>query len=246
MINVDSLALSLSRAPADVLRLLALAQLTHKELEQHARSAAHSEPRLLLQELAGAVKESEGLSPVIQGIALGLLASGPRGTTQLVSSAPIPTHTRETAGVLASLIAGSHRTLCFCTYIIAFIDEVLALLQKAEQRGVDIRGIVDGSNLATDSGSRALSLLRATIPSAEIYVWKPASRTSTLHAKFLVADQRSVLVTSANLTGRAITDNVEAGLLIEDEGIAQSLEQFVGSLISSEYSTALDSVPIQS
>ncbi|MFE7756296.1 phospholipase D-like domain-containing protein [Streptomyces sp. NPDC057429] len=44
---------------------------------------------------------------------------------------------------------------------------------------------------------------------------KGAARSS-LHAKVIAADRRVALLGSANLTGRALTDNVEIGVILRD------------------------------
>lgn len=43
-----------------------------------------------------------------------------------------------------------------------------------------------------------------------------ADTSSTMHAKCVIVDEREVLITSANFTGRAQHDNVELGVLIRD------------------------------
>ena len=43
-----------------------------------------------------------------------------------------------------------------------------------------------------------------------------ADASSTMHAKCVIVDDREVLITSANFTGRAQHDNVELGVLIRD------------------------------
>jgi putative cardiolipin synthase len=53
-----------------------------------------------------------------------------------------------------------------------------------------------------------------------------------LHAKVLIVDGRRALVGSANLTHRALTANLEAGVLIEDQDLAADLEAHIRSLSS--------------
>jgi phosphatidylserine/phosphatidylglycerophosphate/cardiolipin synthase-like enzyme len=53
-----------------------------------------------------------------------------------------------------------------------------------------------------------------------------------LHAKLLVVDRRRALVGSANLTHRALTANLEAGVLIEDYDLAAELDDHVRHLIA--------------
>ena len=47
-----------------------------------------------------------------------------------------------------------------------------------------------------------------------------ADTSSTMHAKCVVVDDREVLITSANFTGRAQHANVELGVLIRDSAFA--------------------------
>lgn len=52
---------------------------------------------------------------------------------------------------------------------------------------------------------------------------------ASMHAKFVVVDDRLTLITSANFTGRGQTRNVEAGVLIDDADFAvRVLEQWRG------------------
>jgi len=53
-----------------------------------------------------------------------------------------------------------------------------------------------------------------------------------LHAKVLVVDGRPALVGSAKLTHRALTANLEAGVLVEDHALAADLEDHVRDLMS--------------
>jgi cardiolipin synthase C len=70
---------------------------------------------------------------------------------------------------------------------------------------------------------------------AGITRWRwPAERRqegALLHAKLLVVDGRRALVGSANLTHRALTANLEAGVLIEDAAVAAQLDRHVGQLM---------------
>lgn len=52
-----------------------------------------------------------------------------------------------------------------------------------------------------------------------------------MHAKVLVVDGRRALVGAANLTHRALTANLEAGVLIEDAEVAADLETHVRGLM---------------
>lgn len=55
---------------------------------------------------------------------------------------------------------------------------------------------------------------------------------AVLHANLLIVDGRRALVGSANLTHRALTANLEAGVLIEDPDLAGGLEEHVLDLMA--------------
>lgn len=55
-----------------------------------------------------------------------------------------------------------------------------------------------------------------------------------LHAKALVADDESVLVTSANLTEAAFDRNIELGLLVRDRALALTITSHFQGLIARE------------
>jgi hypothetical protein len=55
----------------------------------------------------------------------------------------------------------------------------------------------------------------------------------SLHAKCVVIDHALTLITSANFTGRGQNRNLEAGVEIEDEGFAASLERQWANLVES-------------
>jgi putative cardiolipin synthase len=46
-----------------------------------------------------------------------------------------------------------------------------------------------------------------------------------MYAKAVVADRHCCLVTSANLTGRALTDNVEIGVVLDNAVVAQGIAE---------------------
>jgi phosphatidylserine/phosphatidylglycerophosphate/cardiolipin synthase-like enzyme len=55
-----------------------------------------------------------------------------------------------------------------------------------------------------------------------------------MHAKALVVDGRRALVGSANLTQRALTANLEVGVLGRDPVVAQAIEAHVRGLMAED------------
>ena len=81
------------------------------------------------------------------------------------------------------------------------------------------------------------SIAFGAVPGIRRWRWPADRRPSggaALHAKLLVVDGRRALVGSANLTHRALTANLEAGVLIEDPDVAAQLERHVRRLMRDE------------
>ncbi len=66
---------------------------------------------------------------------------------------------------------------------------------------------------------------------------------AVLHAKAVVQDNKQVFVTSANLTQNALDRNIEAGLLVHDQLLAQTLASHFQRLIDTGLVVALPAVP---
>jgi phosphatidylserine/phosphatidylglycerophosphate/cardiolipin synthase-like enzyme len=49
---------------------------------------------------------------------------------------------------------------------------------------------------------------------------------AVLHAKAVVQDSEQVFVASANLTPNALTRNIQAGLLVRDRSLAQTIASY--------------------
>jgi cardiolipin synthase A/B len=117
---------------------------------------------------------------------------------------------------------------------------ILAELQAAVDRGVAVSLILDD----TEQSRGALTHdARAAFESlgnrVAFYVWPAEQRPpvgqglARFHAKAVIADHHVALVTSANLTGAAMSRNIEMGLVVHGGPIPHDLEEHVRELISS-------------
>ncbi|SHG42507.1 DISARM system phospholipase D-like protein DrmC [Geodermatophilus nigrescens] len=154
---------------------------------------------------------------------------------ELVLSGPgsAHVHARRTDQVLIDLINGTQRSLVLVTYSLSMYAELKAALQAALARGVDVTVLAedprDGSPHFKQDPAVALAGLlvrRLRWPKSQ----RPAGWTS-LHAKIAIADEETVLITSANLSEKAAGDNLEAGLLIRDSDYAVRLGKHLESLL---------------
>lgn len=191
-------------------------------LQVLAGSALHQADRTTIRSLLTLCKSTN--LEYASGVATGLLVAKKGSDVRFVVSSPYETEERQTAGMIAELISGSNRSLQLCSYVLVYLDELIPLFRSARERGVDIRILLDLGAWNKDSVATTLSALRPIIGTDSLRFWsaEPGEEAS-LHAKFLIADGEKALVTSANLTGRAITRNIEVGCLLSDSELIQRL-----------------------
>ncbi|WP_033308975.1 DISARM system phospholipase D-like protein DrmC [Streptomyces iakyrus] len=129
-----------------------------------------------------------------------LVVSGP-------TSPAIPV--RLTRGIAIDVIRSAQQTLLLASFAAYGITDLVTELGQAVQRGVLIDVLLDGSTAA----ARPFTPLRD-----QIQVWLPAEGSSIgrLHAKVIAADRHTALLGSANLTNRALDENVEVGVMLRD------------------------------
>lgn len=146
---------------------------------------------------------------------------------------------RRTFEVLLELIGMARRRLTVVSFAAYRVEEIQAALAEAAGRGAIVRLVLESSaeaqgRLSQDAAAAFASLGHAV----SFYVW-PASRRDfsggsggLLHAKAVIADDRAALVTSANLTGRALSSNMELGLLVRGGPVPERLNRHFEQLIS--------------
>lgn len=161
-------------------------------------------------------------------------------SVRLVWTGPISTAVpvRSTVSVLLDLIDRAQQEIVIVGYIItdasSIVFEHLAVAQK---RGVQV--VLVGDRL-----EEKLDVLRACWPHGQrlptLYsrVETPADPRSALHAKLAVADQRYLLVTSANLTYHGLAGNIEIGLELEGQ-IAAEVVALLNRLIAENVCTRI-------
>jgi len=140
---------------------------------------------------------------------------------------------RLTAAVLHELVAQARRRILLVSFAAYTLPELAADLEDAIVRGcqVDVVFETEEDSAGTYTGPQAKPF--GAITGAHRWRWPAAHRTpgAVLHAKLLIVDGRRALVGSANLTYRALTANLEAGVLIEDHDLAADLEAHVLNLM---------------
>lgn len=123
--------------------------------------------------------------------------------------------------VLLEVIRSAQTRLTIVSFAAYKVEDVLQELQEAIDRGVEIRLILESAEESSGFLSKdAATAFEGLGAKARFYTWpaekrpQVASGTATLHAKAAIADDHTALVTSANLTGHGINENMELGLLV--------------------------------
>lgn len=140
---------------------------------------------------------------------------------------------RLTAGVLHELIAGAREQVLLVSYAAYTLSEVADDLEAAVARGCNVDVVFETTLDSAGQYDGPASTPFGSVSGVSRWRW-PADRRSdgaVLHAKLLVVDRRRALVGSANLTSRALTTNLEAGVLLRDPEVARSLDEHVRNLM---------------
>ncbi|MGD9935491.1 MAG: DISARM system phospholipase D-like protein DrmC [Dehalococcoidia bacterium] len=145
---------------------------------------------------------------------------------------------RRTREVLLDLIRASNTQLTILSFAAYRVPEIVEALAEATRRGVNVRLVLETE--ADSQGRLSVDAAAAfeTLTGMTLYIWPGAQRTDangkpgTLHAKAAVADSNIAFVTSANLTGQALTTNMELGVLVRGGTVPGLLVRHVDGLIA--------------
>lgn len=184
--------------------------------------------------------EDEGLAaPVaaayLRGVAAGYEHQAARVQADLVWTGPavFDVPVRATAQVLADLVGEARRELILTTYSARPYPPLLTALRAAVARGVGVWIVVEtllgaGSALQGEQPANAF----ADLPGVQLWSWAVDRRPegAKMHAKVAVADQRTLFVSSANLTTSGIGSNIEAGVLVRGGTAARRAAEHLTAL----------------
>lgn len=257
----DALALAIRRAATDlpVGQLHKLADSIAKHLEPNAvarHSIVNAVPTALFRHHAAAICEAwaSTAQPGL-GVALAVRSSADavgemRGEQQVsvvwTGPASYEVPVRATSAVLIEVIGEARTSLTVVSFAAYKVVSVVDALRAAAARGVSVRlvleSVVESKGKLTHDAKAAFDALGDT---AAFYVWPAELRVSkggghaAMHAKCAVADRRTALVTSANLTGAAMTDNMELGLVVRGGDVPKRIASHFDALIDAGTLTRL-------
>jgi phosphatidylserine/phosphatidylglycerophosphate/cardiolipin synthase-like enzyme len=185
---------------------------------QRAFPANRAEVRALLAQLIEVSGGVDLAAAVLDGIAAVPRLSGP----EAVWTAPnVPGLEGRTTLAVADLINRATSTVYAATYSAGAGADYVQAIAHAIDRGVSVTVILDRGMQAKNGGALPKTLAGArvwTYAAKPVGTWMPLQ-----HAKMVVVDRSSALVTSANFSNAAARLNLECGLLSHDVSVATGL-----------------------
>ncbi|MFE1507488.1 DISARM system phospholipase D-like protein DrmC [Streptomyces sp. NPDC058726] len=172
--------------------------------------------------------EVPGLPGSGLALALAAIRSFPRPRpAQVVVSGPISASApaRLTSGVAVDVIRSAKSSLLIASFAAHGAREVVREIRRAVDRGVGVDLLLEESTQA--------SAAFAALPD-EVRVWHRADGTGVLHAKLIAADRHTAFLGSANLTDRALSHNIELGVLLRDPSTVEPLVDHFRWLLAPE------------
>ncbi|MEV4865839.1 DISARM system phospholipase D-like protein DrmC [Streptomyces ossamyceticus] len=172
--------------------------------------------------------EAPGMTGAGLALALATVRSVPRaGPAQVVVTGPMGTSipARMTSGVVEEVIRSADTSLLIASFAAHGARHVVTEIGRAVDRGVHVDLLLEESTQA--------SAAFATLPD-DVHVWHRVGTSGVLHAKLIVADRHTALLGSANLTDRALSDNIEVGVVLRDPHLVEPLVDHFRWLLSPE------------
>ena len=158
-----------------------------------------------------------------------LVWTGP--TTPLVSA-------RRTEQALLQVINAAEHTLFISSFVAYDVSTIVKALNDASARGLSISMLLESSQ---DHGGSisfdVIGKMRILVPLAKLYAWRERSAQfadGRVHAKVAVADDDVCFITSANLTGHAMEQNMETGVLLSGGQIPRLLHDHLQALVDTK------------
>lgn len=104
--------------------------------------------------------------------------------------------------------------------------DVVREIGQAVDRGVHVDLLLEES---TQAAAAFAALPRG------VRIWHRVGAVGVLHAKLIAADRHTALLGSANLTDRALSDNIELGVVLRDPQLVKGLVDHFHWLLTPEH-----------
>jgi cardiolipin synthase A/B len=150
-------------------------------------------------------------------------------------------HARTTREALLEVIQAADHRLTLFSYAGHHVPDVVTAVLARVDRGVHVRMVLETAKdsqggLSVDAASAFGDLAGK----CDFYVWPlerrqlHSDKSASMHVKAALADDHTVLVTSANLTGAALLRNMELGLLVKRGPVPAALAVHIDELIGQQ------------
>lgn len=161
-------------------------------------------------------------------------------STELVWTGPITpfVSARRTEQALLQVIGAAKQNLFITSFVAYDVSTIVKALNDASARGVSISMLLESSQ--DHGGSMSFDVIgkmRTLVSTARLYTWRERAvqfADGRVHAKVAVADGDVCFITSANLTGHAMEQNMEAGLLLTGGQIPKLLLDHLRALVDTK------------
>ena len=174
---------------------------------------------------------------------VGLYARRQEPSVELVWTGPTTSvlPVRQTEQVLLEIVRDAHERLTILSFGVFQVPRIVSVLEDGLQRGLKVSIILGERENQIDltQASQRRELGGPIMERASVYYWPPGQRlrddqgrSGLMHVKAAVADARTLLLSSANLTESALERNMELGVLLRGGDTASRVERHVDALIA--------------
>jgi putative cardiolipin synthase len=142
---------------------------------------------------------------------------------------------RMTSQVAIEVIRSAQSSLLVVSFAAYGVHEVIAELNSAALRGIALDLVFEGTGNISGPLTGAAQVFKALQGRATFWHWPLQHRPSTgasLHAKLIAADEHTALIGSANLTDRALHDNLEIGIVLREKAAVQRMVHHFHALMN--------------
>ncbi|MEU6771719.1 DISARM system phospholipase D-like protein DrmC [Streptomyces sp. NPDC046759] len=197
-----------------------------------ARFIAAQSAAGLAQQLSEILRVWRSELPDTTGVGLALALATARSIprprpAQVTVSGPVSASisARLTSGVAVEVVRSARTSLLIASFAAHGARSVVAEIGRAVGRGVRV-------DLLLEESTQAAAAF-AALPDA-VHVYHRVGSSGVLHAKLIAADRHTALLGSANLTDRALSDNIELGVVLRDPHLVEPLVDHFRWLLAPE------------
>ncbi|WP_330338831.1 DISARM system phospholipase D-like protein DrmC [Streptomyces sp. NBC_00557] len=198
-----------------------------------SRFAAGESAAGLARQLTDIIHAWRTEAPALTGAGLALALATARSLprpkpTQVVVSGPLGASVpaRLTSGVAMEVIRSATTSLLIASFAAHGARDVVREIGQAVDRGVHVDLLLEES---TQAAAAFAALPRG------VRIWHRVGAVGVLHAKLIAADRHTALLGSANLTDRALSDNIELGVVLRDPQLVKGLVDHFHWLLTPEH-----------